>query len=79
MLGATAAGLVLYTIAMGKPGFTPGGFASNGYGPTAPGATAWARLALDANFRYIRAVATPSGTTPSSDLSVNLLACIANA
>lgn len=36
-------------------------------------------VALDANFRYIRAVATPSGTTPSSDLSVNLLACIANA
>jgi aquaporin Z len=37
VLGATAAGLILFLIASGKPGFTPGGFASNGYGAHSPG------------------------------------------
>ncbi|BDU78409.1 aquaporin Z [Mesoterricola sediminis] len=37
VLGAIAAGAVLYAIASGKPGFTPGGFASNGYGLHSPG------------------------------------------
>jgi aquaporin Z len=37
VLGAVAAGLILYLIASGKPGFAPGGFASNGYGAHSPG------------------------------------------
>lgn len=37
VLGAVAAGAILYGIASGKPGFTPGGFASNGYGAHSPG------------------------------------------
>ena len=37
VLGAVAAGAILYAIASGKPGFTPGGFASNGYGVHSPG------------------------------------------
>ncbi len=35
--GAIAAAAVLYVIASGKPGFEPGGFASNGYGEFSPG------------------------------------------
>ncbi len=37
VLGALAAGAILYLIASGKPGFTAGGFASNGYGAHSPG------------------------------------------
>ncbi|HLH41949.1 MAG TPA: aquaporin Z [Bryobacteraceae bacterium] len=37
VLGAIAAAAVLYAIARGKPGFEPGGFASNGYGEHSPG------------------------------------------
>jgi aquaporin Z len=37
VLGAVAAGTILYFIASGKPGFTAGGFASNGYGMHSPG------------------------------------------
>jgi len=37
VLGALAAGALLFAIASGKPGFTPGGFASNGYGIHSPG------------------------------------------
>ncbi|MCC6919519.1 MAG: aquaporin Z [Alphaproteobacteria bacterium] len=37
VLGAIAAAGVLYTIASGQPGWTPGGFASNGYGDLSPG------------------------------------------
>jgi len=37
VLGACAGGLILYGIASGKPGFSPGGFASNGYGAHSPG------------------------------------------
>ena len=36
VLGAIAAGGVLYLIASGKPGFEVGGFASNGYGELSP-------------------------------------------
>jgi aquaporin Z len=36
VLGAIAAGGVLYLIASGKPGFEVGGFASNGYGDLSP-------------------------------------------
>jgi aquaporin Z len=35
--GAIVAGAVLYFIASGKAGWTPGGFASNGYGDLSPG------------------------------------------
>jgi aquaporin Z len=37
VLGAMVAGGVLYTIASGKPGFSPGGFAANGFGEHSPG------------------------------------------
>ncbi|HLO68909.1 MAG TPA: aquaporin Z [Holophaga sp.] len=37
VLGAVAAGAVLFAIASGKPGFVAGGFASNGYGAHSPG------------------------------------------
>ncbi len=37
VLGALAAGGVLYVIATGKPGFEIGGFASNGFGEHSPG------------------------------------------
>ena len=37
VLGAIAAAAVLYAIASGKPGFDPGGFASNGYAEHSPG------------------------------------------
>ena len=35
--GAIAAAAVLYVIASGKPGWVPGGFASNGFGDLSPG------------------------------------------
>ncbi len=35
--GAIVAATVLYAIASGKPGFEPGGFASNGFGALSPG------------------------------------------
>ncbi|MEJ0094287.1 MAG: aquaporin Z [Methylocella sp.] len=37
VVGAIAAAAVLYIIASGHPGFTLGGFASNGYGELSPG------------------------------------------
>lgn len=37
VLGAVAAGAILFVIASGKPGFAAGGFASNGYGLHSPG------------------------------------------
>ena len=37
LLGGAFAGLVLYAIATGKPGFEIGGFASNGFGEHSPG------------------------------------------
>jgi len=37
VIGAVVAGALLFAIASGKPGFTPGGFASNGYGMHSPG------------------------------------------
>lgn len=37
VIGAIAAAAVLYLIASGKPGFEPGGFASNGFGDLSPG------------------------------------------
>jgi aquaporin Z len=37
VLGAIVASGVLYAIASGKPGFSPGGFAANGFGDHSPG------------------------------------------
>lgn len=37
VLGAMVAGGLLYTIASGKPGFSPGGFAANGFAEHSPG------------------------------------------
>jgi aquaporin Z len=37
VIGAIAAGGVLYRTASGQPGFAPGGFASNGFGELSPG------------------------------------------
>jgi aquaporin Z len=37
VIGAVVAACVLYVIASGQAGFTPGGFASNGYGDLSPG------------------------------------------
>jgi aquaporin Z len=37
VVGAIAAAAVLFLIASGKPGWVPGGFASNGYGELSPG------------------------------------------
>ena len=37
VVGGLVAALVLYLIASGKAGWTPGGFASNGYGANSPG------------------------------------------
>jgi aquaporin Z len=37
VLGAIVASGVLYAIASGRPGFVPGGFASNGFGEHSPG------------------------------------------
>jgi aquaporin Z len=37
VIGAIVAACVLYVIASGQAGFTPGGFASNGYGDLSPG------------------------------------------
>jgi aquaporin Z len=37
VIGATLAGAALYAVASGKPGWEPGGFASNGYGALSPG------------------------------------------
>ncbi len=36
VVGGFLAALLLYTIASGKAGWVPGGFASNGYGPNSP-------------------------------------------
>jgi aquaporin Z len=37
LAGGIVAAVVLYAIASGAPGWTPGGFASNGYGANSPG------------------------------------------
>src|SRR5436190_3943967 len=46
VIGGIVAATVLYVIASGKPGFDPGGFASNGYGAHSPGEYALAACAL---------------------------------
>lgn len=46
LVGAVLAGLSLYTIASGKPGFVAGGFASNGFGELSPGGYSMVAVAL---------------------------------
>ena len=46
VIGAALAGWVLYLIASGKPGFSAGGFASNGYAELSPGGYSLAAVFL---------------------------------
>lgn len=71
--GAVAAGGVLYLIASGKPGFVPGGFASNGFGEHSPGqytmvAALVCEVVLTAFFLFVILGATdgraPAGFAP---------------
>lgn len=71
--GAVAAGGVLYLIASGKPGFAPGGFASNGFGEHSPGqytmvAALVCEVVLTAFFLFVILGATdgraPAGFAP---------------
>ncbi|MBN2830326.1 MAG: aquaporin Z, partial [Candidatus Cloacimonetes bacterium] len=73
VLGAIAAGGVLFLIASGKPGFVLGGFASNGFGELSPGnyslmACLLAEIVLTAFFLIIIMGATskraPAGFAP---------------
>jgi aquaporin Z len=73
VLGAVAAAVVLYLIASGKPGWVPGGFASNGYGVNSPGgysmeAAFLAEVLLTAFFLVVicgaTAKAAPAGFAP---------------
>ncbi|MCJ0761815.1 aquaporin Z [Variovorax terrae] len=73
VIGAVAAAAVLYVIASGKPGFAPGGFASNGYGDLSPGgysmmAVLVCEVVLTAVFLFVIMGATdkraPAGFAP---------------
>ena len=73
VVGAIAAGAVLYVIATGKPGFEPGGFASNGFGELSPGGYSMqsallAEIVLTAGFLIVILGATsravPGGFAP---------------
>jgi aquaporin Z len=72
VLGGLVAGLVLYGIAMGAPGFsTAGGFAANGYGAHSPGgyglaSAALCELVMSAGFLMVIMGATDSKRVPSS-------------
>lgn len=71
--GAICAAAALYAVASGKPGFEPGGFASNGYGALSPGgysltAALTVEIALTAGFLVVILGATskavPAGFAP---------------
>lgn len=73
VVGAVAAGGVLYCIASGKAGFEAGGFASNGYGALSPGgyslqAAALIEVVLTAGFLIVilgsTSRAAPAGFAP---------------
>ncbi|ARU05991.1 aquaporin Z [Comamonas serinivorans] len=73
VVGAIAAAGVLYLIASGKPGFEPGGFASNGFGDLSPGKFSLAavivcEVVLTAIFLFVIMGATdkraPAGFAP---------------
>ena len=78
VIGAIAAAAVLYLIASGKAGFTPGGFASNGYGDLSPGkyslmSAAVIEVVMTAFFIFIILAATaPKGTVASAPLAIGL-------
>ncbi|QKV17246.1 aquaporin Z [Oricola thermophila] len=71
--GGLVAGIVLYAIASGAPEFSPGGFASNGYGANSPGqyglfAALLCEVVLTAGFLVVILGATskraPAGFAP---------------
>lgn len=73
VIGGALAGAVLYLIASGKPGFTVGGFASNGFGEHSPGgyalgAALLCEVVMTAMFLFIIMGATdkraPQGFAP---------------
>ena len=73
VIGAIAAGAVLYAVASGKAGFEAGGFASNGYGALSPGgyslqAAAVIEIVLTAGFLIVilgsTSRAVPAGFAP---------------
>lgn len=73
VLGALGGAGLLYAIASGRPGFSPGGFASNGYGELSPGgysmgAAFAAEAALTFFFLFVILGATdrkaPAGIAP---------------
>jgi len=73
VVGAAAAGAVLFAIASGQAGWTPGGFASNGFGDLSPGgygmhAALIAEIVLTAGFLVVilgsTAKTAPAGFAP---------------
>lgn len=73
VVGAVAAGVVLYTIASGKAGWSAGGFASNGFDTLSPGgysmqAALLTEMVLTAGFLIVilgsTSKAAPSGFAP---------------
>jgi len=69
VLGGIVAAGVLYLIASGKPGFEPGGFASNGYGEHSPGeyslvAALVCEIAMTAIFLFVIMGATSRSAPP---------------
>ena len=69
VLGGIVAAGVLYLIASGKPGFEPGGFASNGYGEHSPGeyslvAALVCEIAMTAIFLFVIMGATSKKAPP---------------
>lgn len=73
LAGAIVAAAVLFAVATGKPGFEPGGFASNGFGALSPGgyglqAALLIEIVLTAGFLIVILGATssaaPSGFAP---------------
>jgi len=73
VVGAVVAAAALYSIASGKAGWTPGGFASNGFGDLSPGgysmhAALLAEIILTAGFLVVilgsTSKAAPSGFAP---------------
>lgn len=73
LAGAIVAAAVLFAVATGKPGFEPGGFASNGFGALSPGgyglqAALLIEIVLTAGFLIVilgsTSSAAPSGFAP---------------
>jgi aquaporin Z len=69
VVGGLAAATVLYAIASGAPGFTAGGFASNGYGDLSPGkytmeAALIAEIVLTAFFLIVILGSTSAAASP---------------